>query len=113
MVKTNTREEVNPLYSMPSISSQASGAGFMHGLTLGNPLPSKPCVGVKLSEHNQSMSGTSLEPHGLNLSREEYAKVLNKLLEAKNLRVNPSQEEVLDAEQTITCNHFIQFKRVE
>ena len=82
MVKSNTKEEVYPLYFIASIPSQASGVEFMHVLTLLNPLPNKPCLGMKLSELDQSMSGIFLGPNGLDLSCEKYIMILNKLMEA-------------------------------
>ena len=62
-------------------------------------MPNKPSTGVELSTLGQSMSVFSLEPIGLDLLHDEYIKVFNKVMEAKNLRANPTHEGVLDAEQ--------------
>jgi len=53
------------------------------------------------------MSDISLEPNGLDLSCDKYVKVLNKLMKAKDLKVNPSQEGVFDVEQIAKVNPFI------
>jgi len=96
MVKPNGSEGVNPLCSIPSIPCHASGVEFMHGPTLGSPLPSKPCLGVKLSDVGHSMSSIFLEPNKLDLLCDEHIKVPNKCMKAKDLRENSSQEGLLD-----------------
>jgi len=79
----------------------------LHGLTLGNPLPSKTCLEVKLGELGQTISTSSLTAHGLHLSSDECIKVLNKLMKTKDFKAHPSQDRVLDAEQITRCNYFI------
>jgi len=63
---------------------------FMHGLTLGNPLPSKLSLGVKLSELGQSIGGIYLGLNRLNVSCNEYIMILNELIQTKDLRENSS-----------------------
>jgi len=110
MAKLNISEELNPLCPMTSIHSHASGIKCVYGLTLRNPLSSKPSSREKLSELGQSMRGISLGCNGLDLSCDEYLKILNKLMKVKDLRATPSQERVLNAEQTIRFNFLIYIK---
>jgi len=70
---------------MALVSSHANGVEFMHGLTFGNTLLSKSSLGVGLSELGQSMNGIFLQPNGLILLYDEYIKVLNNLMEIKDL----------------------------
>jgi len=52
------------------------------------------------------MSGISLEPNEPYLPCDEYIKVLNKLMKAKNLSANLSQEEVFDQSNSSTPRYF-------
>jgi len=99
MVKPHIKEEVNPLCHMTSRPSNTSGDEFINRLTIDNPLPSKPSLGVGQTERGQSMSRASLESNKLNLSCDEYNKIFNRFTEAKILRANPSQKGVLDMKQ--------------
>jgi len=85
---------------MDSIPSHASGVEFIQGLTFGNPLPSKPSSVKKLSELGQCMSDICLGLNRHDLSCDKYIKVLNKLMEVKDLR----------GKKFIRFNHFFQCK---
>jgi len=95
---------------MPSIPPYANGIEFMHGLTLEGTLPSKLSLCVEISKLSLFMSSISLGPNGLDSTCNQGIKALRKLMETKDSMANPSQEGVFNAEQTLRCNHSIQFK---
>ena len=72
--------------------------------------PFKFNVDINLTPHDLFHN---LKPNGLNLSCDKYIKVLNKLMECKDLRANPSQEGVLHTKQvpdTKVLQHVISSK---
>jgi len=74
-----------------------SGDEFMRGINIGNPLPTS--LGIESCKLGQSSRVVSLKPNGLNLSCDEYIKTFNRLMEAKDLMENSSQEGVFDVQQ--------------
>jgi len=59
-------------------------------------------LGVESSKLSEPMSGGSLEPNGLDLSCDKYIKIFQKIIQAKDLWANSSEEGMLDTEQTPT-----------